>query len=229
MNPVYLRLLEIAEDLGEHPPVANTFFQSLLGLSSGRISQIADPLSVAKLGPKGLSALANLGFNPDWVNYGLPHRKRLSLSSDTKLASTGAEFERLNFEQAPGLRGRVPLISFVQAGDFVEVVDNFHPGDGEDWIDVTCPVNRHTFALRVVGDSMEPQFPAGMVIIVEPDMAAEPGNFVIAKNGDEATFKQLIRDGGDWYLKPVNPRYPIKPLGEARIIGVVRQATIVFR
>lgn len=83
MNPVYARLLEVAEDLGQEPPVPNTYFQELLSLSSGRISQISDPLSVAKIGPKGLSNLATLGFNPKWINDGPPHKKRLSPSSDT--------------------------------------------------------------------------------------------------------------------------------------------------
>ena len=140
------------------------------------------------------------------------------------------ESEPSNFEQAPTLKGRVPLISYVQAGAFVEAIDNLAPGEGEEWIEVTCPVRSYTFALRVVGDSMEPDFPAGTIIVIEPDMAPDPGDFVIAKNGDgEATFKQLTRDGADWYLKPLNPRYPIKPLDKSRIIGVVRQAVRQFR
>ena len=82
-----------------------------------------------------------------------------------------------------------------------------------------------SYALRVIGDSMEPEFPEGMILIVEPEMDFAPNDFVIVKNGDEATFKQITKDGDDWYLKPLNPRYPIKPLGTAKIIGVVREAT----
>ena len=56
-------------------------------------------------------------------------------------------------------------------------------------------------------------------------MQAAPGNFVVVRNGDnEATFKQLVKDGGDLYLKPLNERYPIKPLGNSQIVGVVREA-----
>lgn len=72
---------------------------------------------------------------------------------------------------------------------------------------------------------MEPNFPDGVILIIEPDLDYQPGDYVIAKNGDhEATFKQLIKDGADWYLKPINNRYPIKPLGTSTIIGVVREA-----
>lgn len=77
---------------------------------------------------------------------------------------------------------------------------------------------------------MEPDFKEGAILIVEPDMEAQPGDFVIAKNGDEeTTFKQLVKDAGDWYLKPLNPRYPMKPLGKASIVGVVRAVERRFR
>ena len=129
-----------------------------------------------------------------------------------------------NTSAGPSIGGRVPLISDVQAGMYREFVDNFHPGDGGlELFSTTAPVNKHTFALRVSGDSMEPRFPEGTILIVEPEMEPLPGYFVIAKdvNGG-TTFKQLTRDGVDWYLKPLNERYPIKPLGKSTIIGVVR-------
>lgn len=130
-----------------------------------------------------------------------------------------------NVSIGPDLRGQVPLISTVPAGDFKEAIDNLHPGDYERMIDVSVPVGRHTFALRVSGDSMEPEFRDGDVIVVEPDIQAEHGDFVVAKNGGDATFKQLWKDGVDWYLKPLNNRYPIKLLGDSAIIGVVREKT----
>lgn len=140
-----------------------------------------------------------------------------------------------NTEPGPDLRGRVPIISWVQAGNWREAVDTFHPGGAEEWVNVTCPIKSHTFALRVQGDSMvnphgTPSFPEGLVLIVEPEMDFNAGDFVVAKNGDdEVTFKQLVKDGGDWYLKPLNPQYPLKPLGTASIVGVVREAVMRFR
>lgn len=133
-----------------------------------------------------------------------------------------------NTEPGPDIAGTVPLISLIAAGNWSEAIDNLSPGEGER-IEVSVPVRTNTFALRVTGDSMEPDFPSGIIIVVEPDLDPRPGDYVIAKNGDDATFKQLVKDGPDLYLKPINPRYPIKPLGEARIIGVVREAIRRFR
>lgn len=122
-------------------------------------------------------------------------------------------------------KGKVPLISYVAAGHWHEAVDNYTPGSADEWIDTTVPIKRHTYALRVEGDSMEPRFPSGAIIIVEPEAEAKSGSFVIARqNGTDATFKQLILDGGVWFLKPVNPRYPLMQLGEDAVIcGVVKQ------
>jgi SOS-response transcriptional repressor LexA len=136
---------------------------------------------------------------------------------------------------SPGfdVRAEVPLISDVQAGNYT-VIDNFNPNDGLERVPVTIAIKRHTFALRVQGDSMVgdsiDSFPEGSLLIVEPEMQAVPGDYVIALNSEnQTTFKQLIRDGGELFLKPLNVRYPIRPLGSAEIIGVVREFTKKFR
>lgn len=136
-----------------------------------------------------------------------------------------------NTAPGPTIKGEVPLLSNVQAGMYTEFVDNLHPGEGEyEKISTTVPVNRYTFALRVTGDSMEPDFTEGMLLVVEPELDPQPGDYVIAKNGsEETTFKQLTKDGGDWYLKPLNSRYPIKSLAGCTIIGVVRAVEKRFR
>uniref|UniRef100_UPI0040397F40 LexA family protein n=1 Tax=unclassified Variovorax TaxID=663243 RepID=UPI0040397F40 len=131
------------------------------------------------------------------------------------------------------VRAEVPLVSEVEAGNYT-VIDNFKPTTLFDTVPVSVPVKKHTYALRVHGDSMVSEtgdsFPAGSILIVEPEMEPMPGDYVIAVNdASETTFKQLVKDGGDLYLKPLNNRYPIKPLGDAQVIGVVREFTKRFR
>lgn len=135
-----------------------------------------------------------------------------------------------NVEPAPDPRGRVPLISWVKAGAFCEAIDLLQPGDAEDWITTTIQPRAYTYALRIRGDSMEPTFPDGAVIVVEPEMEPKHGSYVIAKNGDnEATFKQLVQDGGVYYLKPLNPRYPLLPVdANTCFCGVVREMVMKF-
>ena len=131
------------------------------------------------------------------------------------------------------MRSEVPLVSEVEAGDYT-VIDNFKPKGNFDTVPVSVPVKRHTYALAVQGDSMVSDagdsFPPGSIIVVEPELAAVPGDYVIALHGDGATtFKQLVKDGGDLYLKPLNARYPIKRLDGAKVVGVVREFSKRFR
>jgi SOS-response transcriptional repressor LexA len=131
------------------------------------------------------------------------------------------------------VRAEVPLVSEVEAGNYT-VIDNFRPRNNFDTIPVSVPIKRHTYALRVHGDSMVSDsgdsFPEGSILIVEPEMDALAGDYVIALNEtNQTTFKQLISDGGEFFLKPLNTRYPIRVLGKARVIGVVREFTKRFR
>lgn len=121
------------------------------------------------------------------------------------------------------LRGSVPLISWVQAGAWCASSDIFHPGDADEFYPTTAKVSKNAYALRVRGDSMEPGFPDGCVIIVDPDREARHGSYIVVRETDstEATFKQLQIDGPRKYLKPLNPRYPLMELRfETLICGV---------
>lgn len=64
------------------------------------------------------------------------------------------------------------------------------------------------FALRVLGDSMGPEFMDGEIIIVEPGNTSVSGTYVIADHDGEFVFRQLHLDNDVWYLRPLNPDYP---------------------
>lgn len=123
----------------------------------------------------------------------------------------------------------VPLISWVQAGDFEEMSTPYEWDSAEKW--VRCPEDNydtHTYALRVQGRSMEPEFNDGDVIFIDPGKVshARNGSYVIVRMDDEntATFKELVIEGDRKYLKPLNPLWPssvIEVNGNATIIGVV--------
>ncbi len=90
-----------------------------------------------------------------------------------------------------------------------------------------------SFALRVTGDVMENHaggrtYQDGCIIIVDPEVSALPSDRVVVRMPDQRVmFRQLVEDGGERYLKPLNPRYPVQPLpADAEIIGVVVQTII---
>jgi len=63
------------------------------------------------------------------------------------------------------------------------------------------------YALRVLGDSMEPEFADGCVIIVDPGYAPKDGGYVVVEYAGDVFFRQLVIDGERRLLKPLNPKY----------------------
>jgi len=80
------------------------------------------------------------------------------------------------------------------------------------------------FALRVLGDSMAPEFKEGHIVIIEPDGEVKNGSFVFAVYEDEYIFRQLVLENGQYFLKPLNPKYPmLNIVGLDAIKGVITQ------
>lgn len=137
----------------------------------------------------------------------------------------------VNTEAGPDIAGRVPLISWVQAGAWSEIVDVFAPGDAEEWL--PCPVTHSdkTFVLRVRGESMynphgRHSFQDGDLIFVDPERQAAHGSLVVVRMDEikDATFKKLVIEGERKYLRALNPAWPepmIEVNGQATICGVV--------
>ena len=80
------------------------------------------------------------------------------------------------------------------------------------------------FALRVLGDSMAPEFKEGHIIIIEPDGEIKSGSYVFAMYDDEYIFRQLVIENDQHFLKPLNDKYPILNISSLDAIkGVVTQ------
>ncbi|MFP5399489.1 MAG: S24 family peptidase [Gammaproteobacteria bacterium] len=88
-----------------------------------------------------------------------------------------------------------------------------------------------SFALRVIGHSMAPEFNDGEIIVVEPDGAVRDGSFVLALHDGEWIFRQLCDDGGGrWRLHALDPAWPDLPLADLSAVrGVVIQKALPGR
>jgi DNA polymerase V len=81
-----------------------------------------------------------------------------------------------------------------------------------------------SFALRVLGQSMAPEFAEGEIIIIEPEGLARDGSYVLAWVADEWTFRQLCRRGGGWVLHALNPDFADIALDDLSAVhGVIIQ------
>lgn len=86
------------------------------------------------------------------------------------------------------------------------------------------------FALRVLGQSMAPEFDEGDIVIIEPDGAVRDGSFVLADPGGRWTLRQLVRRDDGWVLQALNPAFAPQPLPDlAAVRGVVIQKAVPGR
>jgi phage repressor protein C with HTH and peptisase S24 domain len=106
---------------------------------------------------------------------------------------------------------RVPLIGFAQAGSDGFFDDGGYPVGG-GWDEVTLPEigDPNTYALEISGDSMEPVFRDGDMVIVSPAAPIRRGDRVVVRTArGEAMAKQLVRRSARRIeLKSLNPAHP---------------------
>ncbi|MGE0082218.1 MAG: S24 family peptidase [Thiohalomonadaceae bacterium] len=83
---------------------------------------------------------------------------------------------------------------------------------------------KEPYALMVLGDSMEPEFMEGEVIVIDPEGVARDRSFVIAWHNEEYIFRQLRIVDGQWHIAALNAAYPVQKLsGPDAVKGVIIQ------
>ncbi|MBD8168670.1 LexA family protein [Erwinia persicina] len=128
-------------------------------------------------------------------------------------------------EYVPG--SKYPVLSKVQAGAWAEACEVYSLKDIDLWLESDAHIQGDAFWLEVEGDSMTApagmSIPEGTFVLFDTGREAINNSLVIAKLSDsnEATFKRLIIDGSQKYLKGLNPQWPMIPInGNCKIIGV---------
>ena len=80
------------------------------------------------------------------------------------------------------------------------------------------------FALQTIDDSMQPEFDAGCIIIIDPGHVARDGSYVFAvDNQGEYIFRQLRIKDDRYYLQPLNDLYETIEVEWEQIEGVITQ------
>lgn len=84
--------------------------------------------------------------------------------------------------------------------------------------------DKEPYVLMVLGDSMEPEFKEGDVVVIEPGSHYHDGSYVVAYHNDEYIFRQLRVIKDRMYLMPLNPNYVTEQIdGPGAIKGVITQ------
>jgi phage repressor protein C with HTH and peptisase S24 domain len=177
------------------------------------------------LSASGLARKAGLdptAFNPS-KRIGVDGRARWPSTESISevLAATGTTMDAFAslISGAPALvrkavqAKRIPLIGFAQAGGEGFFDDGGYPvGGGWDEISMPDVGDPNAYALEISGDSMEPVFRDGDMVIVSPAAPIRRGDRVVVKTREgEVMAKQLVRQSARKVelasLNPVHPNY----------------------
>ena len=121
---------------------------------------------------------------------------------------------------------KIPVLGKVPAGIPIEAIQDIL---GYEEIPASMlKSGNNYFALKIDGDSMYPDYKTGDIIIIRQQNDCNSGDdCVVMVNGDDATFKRVIKQEKSIILKPLNNNYEPYYFNEneiltkpVRIIGI---------
>jgi phage repressor protein C with HTH and peptisase S24 domain len=144
------------------------------------------------------------------------------------LAATGwtiDAFIALIGDSKRGSTRAVPLIGFAQAGQGGFFDDAGFPA-GRGWDEIAFPAvdDEHAYALEISGDSMQPAYRDGDVIVVSPAAPIRRGDRVVVRTHEgEVMAKELKRRTAKMVdLKSLNREHPDRQFGVSEIDWMAR-------
>lgn len=204
--------------------------RKLAGMSQTDLGKIVGVSKVA------VSQWENGDTQPNGENL-LKMAQALDCPPEWILSGIGNPSEEVTIDGAMRLKGMIPVISEVQAGAWSEIKEFFLDSDALEWISSTRKFSKYAFGLQIVGDSMycpgnPKSLSEGEIAIVEPETQANHRDVIVARldTTNKATVKQLVIDGDERILNPLNDRYkPIPIDGNVILVGVVMDVIRRFR
>jgi len=186
----------------------------------------------AGLSPSGLAKKA--GLDPTTFNKSkrvTPDGRARWLSTESlakSLTAAGASIEtfvELIDDRARPTGQPIPVIGFAQAGSGGYFDDaGFPVGKGWDHVAFPAVADENSYALKIAGDSMEPAFRDGTIIIVSPAATVRKGDRVVVKTKDgEVMVKELKRRTSKTVeLLSINPAHKERALPVRDVMWMAR-------
>jgi len=144
------------------------------------------------------------------------------------LSATGTSFDTFVTLIEPGAGAAtraVPLLGFAEAGSGGFFDDGGFPA-GEGWDEIAFPAvnDEHAYALEVSGQSMEPAYRDGDVILVSPSAPIRRGDRVVVRTrAGEVMAKELKRKTAKSIeLKSLNAQHPDRTLAAVDVLWIAR-------
>ena len=176
---------------------------------------------------------ASKGAVSQWVNADVvPSSEYLTALAKALRVSANWILHGGTVEEAPAgyVVSKLPLIAWAPAGGWGEPADPYSPGAAEEWISCPFEFGDGSFFIKVVGDSMNPEYQDGEMILVDPTVEARHNDDVVVRSpANSYTFKRLQITPEGIYLLALNPDHPGRKMvfpQDGHVCGVVTGSII---
>ncbi len=125
----------------------------------------------------------------------------------------------------------IPVISWSDAINSEKFIGNLTEDSWQDWFVIDLEASTLTFGLRSKR-SMEPRFPTGSFLAVDPHAKLQDGDLVIVyyENTDEATIREVLLDGPKQQLLSIQDSSISDELTtNIKVLGVVIQTKFSYK
>lgn len=125
----------------------------------------------------------------------------------------------------------IAIISWQDCLNSSEIIKPLTTNNWDSWLVVDSVLHESSYALSSK-PCMEPRFPRGTILIVDPETSPDDGDLVIVHYPDtnEATLRELSQDGPIRMLLSYNQNIPPEQLTkDIKIIGTVVQSRFLYQ
>jgi SOS-response transcriptional repressor LexA len=164
----------------------------LVGVKQQTISYICAPDSPASTSRYAPKIADVLGVNPTWLQSG-----------------EGGKYDPTVRIELDGVELSVCSVPFLRPDAITDHLSGKQTNNTTSLM-TDAAIGQRSFAIEIEGDSMRPLFRPGDRVVVDPDIRAEPGDFVLARVSGAITFRKYrARGDAAFELAPMNDDWPV--------------------
>ena len=124
---------------------------------------------------------------------------------------------------------QIPLLAWNQVLHWPNLTEKLAP---LPTISTDIELGQHAYAVSTRDTTMEPRFPEGTILLIDPNLKPNSLDFAIVhvEGYDLPNFKQVLIDGGHTILKPLNTDFKTLLLDKPhKFLGVMVQSRMDFK
>ena len=182
-----MKAIELSNKTGINKSLISNYLNGNFKAKQDKLTEMAEVLNVSETWLMGY----DVSMDREWI-------KDSEIDNATLINNFYIEDDSKNI--------KIPILGKIPAGVPLEAIE-----DIDGYVEVSKSIVKdpyNLFALRISGDSMNPEYKTNDIVIVKKQFEFNSGDdCVVMVNGNDATFKRVIKQEDSIILKPLNNNY----------------------